>query len=491
MRSRYWRVVGFLAAAILAVTTLAPPAEAARARNRYTPPQQAALIIDGTSGRVLYERDAHATRYPASLTKMMTLYLLFEAVEKGGMTLQSEMTTSSYAASRSPTKLNLRPGESISVENAIKALVIRSANDVAVVIGEALGGTEARFGEMMTRKARELGMTGSVFVNASGLPDQRQITTAADMALLARRLAYDFPQYFPYFAMKGFTYKGRRYDTHDNLLELYSGTDGIKTGYTRMSGFNLVSSVVRDNKHIIGVVLGGTSAASRDREMMRLMSIAFEEAAKNPLLITHANVPWQNGAGEKTKPNWNMPAPPSIALAGFEPARRVAPALPVPTVRITPPTPVVRPAPRVVAVPRPRPEAPKPDPIAALILAESRTAVGIDGADFVPVASVTLPAPRTQPISAPVAVAGNGKRWAVQIGAFNDRLAAQAQLAKYAERSMDVVGQADRIVIPGPASGGQTVYRARFGLFGENEARAVCRRMESRGETCFAVLQTT
>jgi D-alanyl-D-alanine carboxypeptidase len=495
-----------VAAIFAAMLGFAPSAEAARA-PRPAPPKAAALIVDGTSGRVLYDRDSREIRYPASLTKMMTLYMLFEALEKGTMTLQSQMPTSRFAASRSPTKLNLRTGETIDVENAIKAIVIRSANDVAVVIGEALSGSsEAAFGEMMTRKARELGMTNSNFVNASGLPDTRQTTTAADMALLARRLAYDFPQYFPYFALKEFTYKGRRYTTHDHLLNLYGGTDGIKTGYTRMSGFNLVSSVVRDNKHIVGVVMGGTSAGSRDREMMRLMQIAFDEAAKNPLLVSYANVPWRDGAGDKTRPNWNMPAPPSITLAGFGvPVTRPAPQPPVPAVRVTPPVQVARTPPRKVIVPRMRPIPPepsKPDPIIAVIAAESRTSVGIDGASYVPAGQLSkiLPMPRPRPVSfsAPVSVplpqqrsaVSLSKTWAVQIGAYNDKLTAQAHLARYAEKSMDVVGQADRLVVPIAGGGGQTMYRARFGLFGENEARAVCRRMTSRGETCFAVEQT-
>jgi D-alanyl-D-alanine carboxypeptidase len=506
MKLPHWSwAPSLLVAAILVLTAVFPsPAEAARApRQRYTPPKAAALIVDATSGRVLYERDSHAVRHPASLTKMMTLYMLFDALEKGTITLQTEMVASSRATSVIPTKINLRPGEKLDVETAIKALVIQSANDAAVVIAEHLGGSEATFGEMMTKKSREIGMASSNFVNANGLPDVRQTTTAADMAMLARRLAYDFPQYFPYFAVRSFTHKGRRYNTHNHVLEQYGGTDGIKTGYTRMSGFNLVSSVVRDNKHIVGVVLGGTSAATRDREMMRLMQIAFDEAGKNPLLVSFANVPWHNNPGEKTRPNWNMPAPPSIELAGFStgtPPPRAVRLPPVPTVRVTPQVALATPAPKNVIVPRPRPaEAPKPDPVLAIIAAENKTAVGIDGASFVPAARLALVLPKPRPVmttgATPNATLGKSvgdtvKRWAVQIGAFNDKLTAQAQLAKYAERSMDVVGQADRIVAPVTAEAGQTMYRARFGLFGENEARAVCRRMTSRGETCFAVQAT-
>ena len=276
MKLGFDRFAGALAVALLAAGLSIPaPAEAARARPL---PRDAALVIDATSGRVLYQRNADEIRYPASLTKMMTLYLLFEGLENGTLILDSQIATSRHAAGQTPTKLNLRVGETIPVRTAIEAVVILSANDVAVVIAEALGGTEDAFAAMMTQKARALGMARTSFANASGLPDSDQTTTAADMALLGRRLAYDFPQYYTYFALHDFTFKGRRYATHDNLLAAFSGTDGIKTGYTRASGFNLVTSAVRGNKHIIGIVMGGTSAAARDREMTRLLTIAFEEA---------------------------------------------------------------------------------------------------------------------------------------------------------------------------------------------------------------------
>ena len=186
----------------------------------------------------------------------MTLYLLFEALKSGKVTMQTPMAVSWHASVQKPTKLNLRPGQTIDVDTAIRAIVIRSANDVAVVIAEALGGTESHFAEMMTDKARQLGMKETNYHNASGLPDPLQITTASDLAVLARHLAYDFPQYFSYFGLSGFNYKGAWYPTHDNLIGRYQGADGIKTGYTGASGFNLVSSVTRGTTHVIGVVMG-------------------------------------------------------------------------------------------------------------------------------------------------------------------------------------------------------------------------------------------
>ena len=262
------------------------------------PEKDAAIIVDGATGKVLYARNPDAIRYPASLTKMMTLYLLFEALEKGTITLDTPMIASSHAVAQSPTKLYVPLGASIDVDTAIRAVTVLSANDVAVIIAEALGGgSESTFAEMMTQRAHQLGMTNTNFHNASGLPDLQQLTTARDMSLLARHLAYDFPQYFHYFSAPSVTFNGRSYSNHDNLLGEFPGTDGMKTGYTQLSGYNLVSSVVRDNKHVIGVVLGGPTAAVRDREMIQLLSATFSVANENPTYLADANVPWYGGAG--------------------------------------------------------------------------------------------------------------------------------------------------------------------------------------------------
>src|SRR5258705_144149 len=208
-----------------------------------SPEKDAAIVVDGATGKVIYARNPDAIRYPASLTKMMTLYLLFEALDKGTITLDTPMIVSTRAAEQQPTKLSAPLGSSIPVETAIKALTVLSANDIAVVIAEALaGGSESTFASMMTEKAHQLGMTHTNFHNASGLPDLEQLTTARDMALLGRHIAYDFPEYYRYFSVASFTYGGRVYGSHDNLLTAFAGTDGIKTGYTQLSGFNLVTS---------------------------------------------------------------------------------------------------------------------------------------------------------------------------------------------------------------------------------------------------------
>src|SRR6266576_6077038 len=241
-----------------------------------SPEKDAAIVVDGATGKVLYARNPDAIRYPASLTKMMTLYLLFDSLDKGTIAIDTPMIVSVHASEQQPTKLSAPLGSSIPVETAIKALTVLSANDIAVVIAEALaGGSESAFASMMTEKAHQLGMTHTNFHNASGLPDLEQLTTARDMALLGRHLAYDFPQYYRYFSTASFGFNRRVYSSHDHLLAGFAGTDGIKTGYTRASGFNLVTSVVRNNKHVIGVVMGGISAPGRDREMIQLLAAAY------------------------------------------------------------------------------------------------------------------------------------------------------------------------------------------------------------------------
>ncbi|HXH03959.1 MAG TPA: D-alanyl-D-alanine carboxypeptidase [Candidatus Competibacteraceae bacterium] len=235
----------------------------------------AALVVDADSGRVLFERNAHEQRYPASLTKMMTLYLLFEALQQGRVGLQSRLPVSANAAAKPPTNLNLKPGDTISVETAIRALVVRSANDVATVIAEALGQTEFQFAAMMTQKARALGMTRTRFRNASGLPDEDQVSTAWDLYLLAKALMRDFPQYYAYFNTRAFSHQGAHYQTHNRLLLNYPGADGLKTGYIRASGFNLVTSARRDGQRLIAVVLGGNTARQRDAHMRNLLDAGF------------------------------------------------------------------------------------------------------------------------------------------------------------------------------------------------------------------------
>jgi len=233
------------------------------------------IVVDHNTGAVLSESGADTVNYPASLTKMMTLYLTFEALRAGRLSLATRLPVSAEAARQPPSKLGLRPGSTIRVDDAIRALAVKSANDVAVVLAEAIGGTEARFAQLMSYRARELGMTRTRFVNASGLPDELQRTTARDMAVLASRLLSDFPEYYGYFGLPYFVWRGRTYHNHNRLLTTYPGMDGLKTGYIRASGYNLAASAVRDGRRLVAVVLGGSSSAVRNREMVRLLDEAF------------------------------------------------------------------------------------------------------------------------------------------------------------------------------------------------------------------------
>jgi D-alanyl-D-alanine carboxypeptidase len=240
----------------------------------------AGYVMDAKTGKVLYEHRADARQYPASLTKMMTLYLLFEAIDSGKMSLKTRIQMSKNAASKPPSKVGIKAGGTISAEQAIGVLTTKSANDVATAVAEHLGGSESKFAEMMTRKARELGMSSTTFKNASGLPNSAQVTTARDMARLGIALREHYPEYYGYFGKTSYTYGKRRYGNHNRLLGKVNGMDGIKTGYTRASGYNLVSSVRVDGRSIVAVVLGGKSGKSRNAQMVKLIRDYLPKASR-------------------------------------------------------------------------------------------------------------------------------------------------------------------------------------------------------------------
>lgn len=281
-------------------TTLAPSEAAAR---------YASIVVDADTGQVLHAVNADTRNYPASLTKMMTFYMVFEALENGSLTLDQQLTVSKRASGMPPSKLGLKPGQTISVEDAILALATKSANDVAVVVAEALAGQETTFAKKMTERAREIGMSRTTFRNASGLPNRAQKSTARDMVRLAKALMENYPQYYHYFSVDSFTYKGRTYRSHNRLLKSYKGTDGIKTGYIRASGFNLVSSVERNGRRIIAVVFGGKTSRSRDRHMVKLLDRSFTMMASMGVK-TVPEVPGRNP--------FQNPAPVMVAQAESE-----------------------------------------------------------------------------------------------------------------------------------------------------------------------------
>jgi len=292
-----------------------------------------AIMVDGNTGKVLYEDEADALRHPASVTKVMTLYLLFEQLQAGRLKLDSKLEVSAKAASQSPSKLNVRAGSSIEVEDAIKALVTRSANDVAVVIAEGVGGTESDFAEMMTDKARALGMSRTTFRNASGLPNPNQVTTARDLSILGRAIQDRFPKEYKYFATRTFYYRGEAIGNHNRLLGRVEGVDGIKTGYTQASGYNLLTSVKRDGRYLVGVVLGGRSGGARDARMASLVSGNLERAYAGgrtapPIVETAQREPSSREVMTAAEPRnvAPLPKPQAIALAAAAPAQPAAPA---------------------------------------------------------------------------------------------------------------------------------------------------------------------
>jgi D-alanyl-D-alanine carboxypeptidase len=286
--SRSLRIFAAGLVATVAVSVLygTSPAEAARRvhhHNRpgtigFAPaPVSASIVLDADAGRVLSEDNADAMTYPASLAKLMTLYLTFENLNAGRLRIDQYLPVSTEAASRPPTKLGLRAGDAVQVQDLILGIVTRSANDAAAVLAEGQAGSEEAFAELMTRKARQLGMSNTVFRNASGLPDPDQHTTARDMAQLALALYHDYPREYGYFATREFEFHGSLVVGHDHLLDWYPGADGLKTGYIRASGFNLATSAVRGGHRLIGVVMGGLSGGTRDREMAALLDQGFEQ----------------------------------------------------------------------------------------------------------------------------------------------------------------------------------------------------------------------
>ena len=242
---------------------------------------QAYFIMDAKTGKTLASSNADVLNHPASLTKMMTLYMTFDALHRGKLTWNTKIKITKNAASKIPTKFGIRAGRTITVREAVLGMIVLSANDAAAAMGDRLGGTEAKFAKMMTAKAHALGMRRTVFYNASGLPHSRQVTTARDMSTLGIALQRDFPKEYKLFATKSFKFRGRNIRGHNNLMYRYDGMDGIKTGYTNASGFNLVSSVKRSNRHVVGVVLGGRTARSRDAQMARLLDKYVPEATRS------------------------------------------------------------------------------------------------------------------------------------------------------------------------------------------------------------------
>lgn len=430
----------------LGFTAVSPAAADSRA---------AAVVVDANTGKTLYSSNADAKRYPASLTKMMTLYMLFEAMASGKVSKSTPIPVSAYAAAQPPTKVGFQRGQSISAEAAILSLITKSANDSATAIGEYLGGSEQRFAVMMTNKARQLGMRNTQFRNANGLPDGQQYSTARDLAVLGIALREHFPQYYSYFSTRSFSYRGRRIVGHNRLLGKIEGVDGIKTGYTRMSGFNLVSSVNTDGKKLVAVVMGGTSGGSRDAQMAKMIAQYLPAASRRDggnLLASRKNSQISVAALELPEKN-EVPVP--VKRETVAVPQPVAPAEVV--TAYAEPAPVESPAAHILRVPAPSPR---------MEVGEGDVSDEVD------------------PVTTASASPGG---WMVQIGSTGSPEDAKALLSKAAAQ------------VGGPIAGlspytekfqkGSTTYhRARFaGITSAKAANSACAALKRQSFNCFAI----
>ena len=438
-------------------------------------PAFSALVVDANTGRTLYSVDENGPRHPASLTKVMTLYLLFGELDRGAMTLRTQIPISAHAAAQQPSKLGLPPGDTISVDDAIKAVVTRSANDIAVAIAEAIGGSESHFAEMMTRKARELGMMNTDYVNASGLPDDRQITTARDLTILGRAMEERFPRYFHYFSTAQFDFDGERIGNHDHLLGRIAGVDGIKTGYTRASGFNLLTSVHRDGRSLIAVVMGGRSAAGRDRIMENLIADHFAQASPTRTAPLIADASYREAAEPRAEPPVR-PRPLPVAEATMQ---RLSAASDEPGQGDDAAGDDEGPAPQ----PMVKSGAPAWALRAAELRLEAARAITPPAGVESPEAGRRLASVQAPEQGEPSDGAAAPGSWMIQIGAPDSLAKANALLSRARERNRFLASA--KPVTEKVRKGDATLYRARFAVEDSASAEAACRTLKRTGFSCF------
>ncbi len=450
----------------------------------------AGVVIDAKTGKVLYSEDADSLRYPASLTKMMTLYLTFEALESGRISLNSKVPISKNAAKEPPSKLGVGAGKSITVEQAILALVTRSANDVATALGEYLGGSEQRFAQIMTAKARSLGMTKTTYRNANGLPNTAQMTTARDQARLGIALRQHFPQYYGYFSTRSFSFGKQTIGNHNRLLGAVRGVDGIKTGYTGAAGYNLATSAQADGRSIVAVILGASSGARRNAQMTALVKRYLPEAStgrssgdlvakvKTPVA---AAAPQESASLDDGHPKLPQTGPmPDPRYAGAAQASAsayvAAPAGNAATAVLSAVQPVAPRATGSVPVPQPAP-AYMPNSGAMVEPAETTQSVAAASATPPDIDAVTTAS--TKPVSG----------WIIQIGTSPDKALAMDLLRNAQEKGGQVLRSATPFTVAYNA-GAQPIYRARFGGFdAQKDAVNACKQLKRKGIGCWAAAQ--
>jgi D-alanyl-D-alanine carboxypeptidase len=476
----------------------------------YSPPS-ASIVVDGNTGTVLQASNPDAPRHPASLTKIMTLYLLFERLDAGKIKLDTPLKVSKHAADQDPTKLDLKPGQTILVEDAIKGVVTRSANDAAVVIAENLGGSENEFAKLMTEKAHALAMSRTTYVNASGLPDDDQITTARDQALLGRAIQDRFPRYYKYFSLPAFVYHGVAIRNHDHLLGSVEGVDGIKTGFTRGSGFNLVTSVHRNGRYVVGVVLGGRSAFQRDAHMRALIGEHIKEASLQHTAPVIA---------EQTAPR-DEPQPAAPTKAAIVSRADLTPTATVSTRVIAgsndPMQPLLvktvsyRIAPvqqELVATPAPQPEAPrvvvasadtvppvtipavksdpvKPEAAQPDVAKTEPTKTEVPKPAVAAAAPASPETPKAEPTKSKQQVRARGG-WLIQIGAYLGEHEAKQHLSAALSKVHDKLAAADPFT-ERVLKGDKALYQARFAGFDKETADAACKQLKRNDFDCITV----
>jgi len=461
-------------------------------------PQFSALTIDARNGKVLYAKNIDGIRHPASLTKMMTLYILFQEMGSGKLNLNSPITVSRRCTGMAPSKLGVGAGGSITAETATRALVVKSANDIACAVAETIGGSEKAFAQRMTRTARDLGMSRTTFLNASGLPNPGQVTTARDMATLGLRLMRDFPQYYPYFRTRSFVYQGKTIKGHNRLLGSYEGTDGIKTGYIAASGFNLVTSVRRGDKRLVGVVIGGKSGASRDAYMKQMLSQYFDDATGGTTIAAYAGSskgakPTDESQVASTSADEAAPPaptrketaakrlPPRKSTVQAEPAEQgdtedgvdsmanlaaqaAAPADPTVTTGTT--TQAETPAPAIETVPQPTPDPSITDAQGSVPTQQKAQEQQL--ADQAQMASIA---------------AGSDTGWTISLGEYATKSDAAAVLQMTRKRAPDATaGRTAQTVMV--EKKGKITYRARFTGFDEAAAAMACKAIKKQKTPC-------
>jgi len=528
-RGLRWGALGL--ATLIVATSASSDADArARRHHKHRPaaaaqryePSYASIVVDANSGAVMQSTNADSPRHPASLTKIMTLYLLFERLESGKIKMSTELPVSAHAAAQAPSKLGLKPGESIRVESAIRAIVTKSANDVAVIVAEAIGGDELSFGRMMTAKARALGMAHTFYHNASGLPDGRQITTARDQSILARAMQDRFPQYYHYFSTRSFEFRGRAMRNHNHLLGRIDGVDGMKTGYIRASGFNIVTSVHRGNRRIIAVVFGGRTASARDARVVSLIgnniNIAATRRTAPPLVegVEVAQTPSKPRDVKETTaalpvpaeaPRARMAAVAAAAASGDDPepgstapikpnsvktftvhpgSMRTASLSPLPSdSRKLAPAPATATTASVTNVATVRGEAPPLPPppgarpgVLGVLPAqdakqETKQAAKLASAgDSVPVAASTSESAKSR------------GGWMIQVGAFDDEKDAKSRLNTCQSKAKDQLVKADPFT-ERVSKGEKSLYRARFAGLDKDQAEAACKHLKRSDIPCM------